>query len=137
MVKQLSVFMENKPGRLAEITDLLGKNGINIRGFSVADMSDYGIFRLIVPHPEEAAKVLKEAGFTVRESEVLCVEVPDRPGGLALVLSLFAKNNLSVEYMYAMVKDKIVFSLENQKEAERILREEGLKLLTQEEVSKL
>jgi hypothetical protein len=137
MVKQLSVFMENKPGRLAEITELLGEKGINIRGFSVADMSDYGIFRLIVPHPEKAAKVLKEAGFTVKESDVLCVEVPDRPGGLALVLSLFARRNLSVEYMYAMVKDKIVFSLENLEEAVTVLKENGLKLLTQEEISNL
>lgn len=136
-VKQLSVFMENKAGRLAEITSLLGKSGINIRGFSVADMVDYGIFRLIVPDPERAIEVLKQAGFTVKESEVLCVEVPDKPGGLASVLSLFAQNNLSVEYMYAMVKDKIVFSLEEIERAADLLQKNGFRLLTQEEVSKL
>jgi len=80
-VKQVSIFLENKAGRLAEVTNTLGKAGINIRALSLADTSDFGILRLIVNDFEKAARVLKENGFTVGETEVLAVEVPDRPGG--------------------------------------------------------
>lgn len=105
-IKQLSVFMENRPGRLTEICRVLGGAGINIRGFSVADMAEYGIFRLIVPDPEKAEKVLTAGGFTVNQSDVLCLDVPDRPGGLAGVLEIFSDNGVSVEYMYAIAYTK-------------------------------
>src|SRR5574340_404407 len=93
-IKQLSVFMENKPGRLTEITEALGKADINIRGFSVADMADYGIFRLIVANADKAKKVLDDLGFTARESDVICVNVPDKPGGLAGILKVFSEHEI-------------------------------------------
>lgn len=129
--------MENRPGRLAEICRVLGGVGINIRGFSVADMAEYGIFRLIVPHPDKAQEVLTGSGFTVNQSDVLCLDVPDRPGGLAGVLEIFSDNGVSVEYMYAIAYTKIVFGVEDLDKAIAALQARGIKLLTQEEVAKL
>ncbi len=102
-VKQISVFLENKSGRLAAVARLLADNGFNIRALSIADTSDFGILRLIVNDPARAYQVLKDAGFTVSETEVLAVEVPDRPGGLAGVLDLLHDTGINIEYLYAFV----------------------------------
>lgn len=134
-IKQLSVFMENKPGRLTEITEALGKAGINIRGFSVADMADYGIFRLIVADADEAKKVLDGLGFTAKESDVICVNVPDRPGGLAGILKVFSEHEISVEYMYVIADTKIAFSVENIDKAVEVLKDAGMPLLSQADIS--
>lgn len=136
-IKQLSVFMENKPGRLTEITEALGHAGINIRGFSVADMSDYGIFRLIVHETDEAKKVLDGLGFTAKESDVICVNVPDKPGGLASVLKVFSEHAISVEYMYVIAATRIAFSVESVDKAVEALTGAGVELLTQADVSGL
>jgi hypothetical protein len=103
-VEQISIFIENKSGRLAEITRILGDAGINIRALSLADTSDFGILRLIVNDVETAKSVLKEKGFTVSKTEVVAVEVPDRPGGLSLLLQTLDTNQINVEYMYAFVE---------------------------------
>lgn len=102
-VKQISIFLENKSGRLAAVTQLLGEAGVNIRALSIADTSDFGILRLIVNEPARAYATLKEAGFTVSETDVIAVELPDRPGGLADVLGLLHNNGINVEYLYAFV----------------------------------
>ena len=102
-VEQIAVFLENKSGRLAEITGVLADNNINIRALSVADTADFGILRLIVDKVDEAKKVLKENGFTVGKTNVIAVEVPDRVGGLASVLKTAEAAELNVEYMYAFV----------------------------------
>jgi hypothetical protein len=102
-VEQIAVFLENRSGRLAEITSILAENNINIRALSVADTADFGILRLIVDKVEEAEKALKEKGFTVGKTTVIAVEVPDRTGGLAEVLDCVQKIGLNVEYMYAFV----------------------------------
>jgi hypothetical protein len=103
-VEQISIFIENKSGRLAEITRILGDAGINIRALSLADTSDFGILRLIVNNVETAKAVLKEKGFTVSKTEVVAVEVPDRPGGLSLLLQTLDADQINVEYMYAFVE---------------------------------
>jgi len=103
-VEQISIFIENKSGRLAEITRILGDAGINIRALSLADTSDFGILRLIVDNVETAKTVLKEKGFTVSKTEVVAVEVPDRPGGLSSLLQTLDANQINVEYMYAFVE---------------------------------
>jgi hypothetical protein len=103
-VEQLSIFIENKSGRLAEITKLLGDAGVNIRALSLADTSDFGILRLIVNDVEKAKVVLKEKGFTVSKTEVIAVEVPDRPGGLSAILQTLDTDQINVEYMYAFVE---------------------------------
>lgn len=103
-VEQISIFIENKSGRLAEITRILGDADINIRALSLADTSDFGILRMIVNNVEKAKVVLKEKGFTVSKTEVVAVEVPDRPGGLAAILQTLDAEKINVEYMYAFVE---------------------------------
>jgi hypothetical protein len=103
-VEQISIFIENKSGRLAEVSRVLGESGVNIRALSLADTSDFGILRLIVNDREKAISVLKEKGFTVSKTEVVAVEVPDQPGGLASILQVLDKESINVEYMYAFVE---------------------------------
>ncbi|MFW9603887.1 MAG: ACT domain-containing protein [Trichlorobacter sp.] len=103
-VEQLSIFIENKSGRLAEITNVLGAASVNIRALSLADTSDFGILRLIVDRVEQAQQVLKEKGFTVSKTEVVAVEVPDQPGGLSKILQILDSEAINVEYMYAFVE---------------------------------
>ncbi len=103
-VEQISIFIENKSGRLAEITRVLGEADINIRALSLADTSDFGILRLIVNDGAKASTVLKEHGFTVNKTEVVAVEVPDRPGGLSAILQTLDREAINVEYMYAFVE---------------------------------
>ena len=103
-VEQISIFIENKFGRLAEVTRILGDAGVNIRTLSLADTSDFGILRLIVDNTDRAKTVLKDKGFTVSKTEVVAVEIPDRPGGLADLLQVLDEEGINVEYMYAFVE---------------------------------
>lgn len=110
-ITQISVFIENKSGRLYEICDLLGRNNLNIRALSLADTSDFGILRLIINDPDKAYVLLKENEFTVGKTDVIAVEVPDVPGGLASVLKVLSDNNVNVEYMYAFVEKSRDFAV--------------------------
>lgn len=103
-VEQLSIFLENKTGRLAEVTRTLSEANINIRALSLADTSEFGILRLIVDERERAKRVLKDQGFTVGRTSVVAVRVDDRPGGLDSILRLLSDNGINVEYMYAFVQ---------------------------------
>jgi hypothetical protein len=103
-VRQISVFLENKAGRLAKVTRLLGEQGINIRALSIADTTDFGILRMIVNDPERAERLLRDAGFAVTTTGVLAVEVPDRPGGLADILDALEGAGMNIEYLYAFVE---------------------------------
>lgn len=103
LIKQLSVFIENKPGRLAAILEELGKHNIDISALSLADTSEYGILRLIVSNPDDAAEVLKNSGVVVKLTNVLAIAIDDTPGGLSRILSIFVKNSINVDYMYAFV----------------------------------
>jgi hypothetical protein len=105
IIRQLSVFLENKSGRLAEVTETLGKNNINISAFSIADTADYGILRMIVSKPDEAYSKLKEKGFAVHTTEVVCLIVPHEPGGLSRALNILSEAKISIEYMYAFAID--------------------------------
>jgi hypothetical protein len=136
-IRQISVFIENKVGRIMEITEVLGQNGVNIRALSLADTSDFGILRMIVNDIGKAMAVLKDKGFIVKESFVVAVEVPDRPGGLAAVLKLLSEKGVNVEYMYAFFeqpqnKALLIFRFENPDEAVRILQENGLNVAGEE-----
>lgn len=137
-VKQISVFLENKSGRLATVTRVLGENGINIRALSIADTTDFGILRLIVNDPEKAIRVLKENDFTVSETEIIAVMVSDEPGGLAKVLALLGEIG-NIEYMYAFVGKSagdavVVFRLENIDQAIKVLSNAGVKVMQAKEV---
>ncbi len=103
MLKQLSIFVENKCGRLTDIVELLGKGGINIRAMSLADTADYGILRLIVNDPQRAADLLKKEQYTMKITEVLAIEIPDEAGALANVLRMIRDAEITIEYMYAFL----------------------------------
>ena len=103
MIKQLSIFVENKAGRLAEITAVLADAGIDIRALSVADTTNFGILRLIVDKPDEAERILREAGLTVSLTGVIAVGIPDRPGGFAAAMRALADASIDIEYMYAFI----------------------------------
>ncbi len=103
-VEQISIFIENKSGRLAEVAGVLGEAGVNIRALSLADTSDFGILRLIVNDRDKAMLTLKAKGFTVSKTEVVAVEVPDQPGGLSSILQVLDREAINVEYMYAFVE---------------------------------
>ena len=141
-IKQISVFLENKIGRLAEITKILGNKRVNIRALSIADTAEFGILRMIVNQPEETRSVLEKSGFTVLETEVIVVEVIDKPGGLAQILEIMTKANLNLEYLYAFVSPKgknalVVLKIEKQAEAVKLLTREKVKILTMREIEKL
>ena len=106
IIKQISVFVENTPGRLADVTGFLAEAGINLRALSIADTTDFGILRLVADQPELALRRLKHAGFAARESEVIGVEVPDHPGGLARIIALLRDAKVSIEYLYASLEHK-------------------------------
>lgn len=101
IIKQVSVFLENKTGRLNEVTQILGDAGLNMSAFTIADTSDFGILRLIVSDPDKAKEILKKNKFSVQTTEVILVKSPNRPGGLAKMLNLLQKEDVFIEYMYA------------------------------------
>ena len=134
-VEQIAVFLENKSGRLAEITRILAENDINIRALSVADTADFGILRLIVDKVDRAKEVLRAGGFTVGKTNVVAVEVPDRSGGLAGVLKTVTAAGLNVEYMYAFVNKSganavLIFRFDEMDKAIEVLQQNGFTLLT-------
>jgi len=138
-VEQISIFIENKSGRLAEITRNLGEAGISIRALSLADTSDFGILRLIVNDAEKAQQVLKEKGFTVSKTEVIAVEVPDRPGGLAAILQILDADLINVEYMYAFVERcegnaVIIFRFDETDKAIATLKKSNINILEGERI---
>ena len=140
-VKQISVFMENQPGRLAEMASALGEAGINIMALTLAESADFGVVRMIVSDFERAREVLRQKNFTVTETEVLAIEIPDRPGSLGRVLKVFAEKGLNVEYMYAFVTRKedalIVFRFDDPDQAIEALKNTDVKVLSNEEVLSL
>jgi len=138
-VKQISVFLENQAGRLAQVTRVLGDNDINIRAMSLADTDDYGILRIIVSDPDAAIQVLKEAGFTGNTTDVIAVEVKDQPGGLANILEILQQANINIEYLYAFVQKAsnaalVVFRVEQIDQAIEALRKNNINLLPDNEV---
>jgi len=141
-VEQLSVFLENKAGRLAEVTGILAQTGINIRALSLADTSDFGVLRLIVNDTHKAKEALKSKGFTVSETEVVAVEVPDKPGGLHNILEIMQKADMNVEYMYAFVQQTgnnaiMIFRFENVAEATKALEKGGITVIEGEKLYSL
>jgi hypothetical protein len=140
VVDQISVFLENETGGLADVVKVLARAGVDLRALSLADETDFGILRLIVNDSERAGSALKDAGFTVRKTPVVAVEIPDRPGGLAETLD--ALRGIAVEYMYAFVRKRgeralVVFRFEDAEEAVEALRRAGAKLLDPEDVREL
>jgi hypothetical protein len=133
-VKQLSIFLENKPGRLAEVTRIFEDGRINIRALALADTSEFGILRVIVNDSETAQRLLKERGYTVGVTEVVAVEVEDRPGGLHRILAALSEGRINVEYMYAFVRQSgrnavLIFRFDDVAAAVKRLAAEGMRII--------
>ena len=139
LLKQISIFLENKPGKLAEVTKILQDNKVNIRALSMADTTDFGILRILVPEVEKIYKMLKENHLTVKITEVIGVKVSDRPGGLHEIINYFAQENVNVEYMYAFVNKTgnnaiIIFKVKNIQQAINILVNNNIELFKYEDI---
>lgn len=139
MVKQLSIFLENKCGRMIRVSEVLGEAGINIRALSIADTSDFGILRLIVDQPEKAYSILREKGFMASVTEVIALEIPDVPGGLSQVLSPLERAGINIEYLYAFVQKRtadalIMIRVEDVQAALKVLQDNDIPVLDSERV---
>jgi len=139
LVKQISVFLENKSGRLAEVTRTLSKNSIDIRALYIADTTEYGILRMIVDQPEAAQTILTDSGFTVSTTNVIAIAIPDRPGTLEQALEILSGGSISVDYLYAYVGRSssdaiVVIRVENPQLALDKLEQAGVRVLSSKEV---
>ena len=137
-VKQISVFIENKTGKLAEVTRYIAENNVNMKALSVADTHDFGILRIICEDHDSSVKVLKDGGYVIAETEVLAVEIPDKPGALAEILDILAKADIAVEYTYAFLSVKnighayMIFRVDNNEIAKKALTAEGFNVVNKE-----
>ncbi len=141
-VRQIAIFLENRSGRLADITSTLAQNQINIRALSLADTADFGILRMVVSDTDKAARTLKDDGFTVGITEVTAVEVPDKPGSLDSILQVVNRAKLNVEYMYAFTRQSgesglLLFRFDDPAAATTAFLAAGFKLLSDEEVHRI
>ncbi|MCE5191464.1 MAG: ACT domain-containing protein [Actinomycetia bacterium] len=134
-VKQLSVLIENEAGSVSDVTSILGDERINIRGFSVSDTAEFGVLRLIVDRPEDASDALRLAGFPVREDDVICIDLPDVPGGLAGVLSMVASAGVNIEYVYSLIAAYVVINVADVERSLHLLADKPLRLVDQAEIA--
>jgi hypothetical protein len=141
-ITQLSVFLENRKGRLFDVCLLLGKNDINIRALTVAESEEFGILRIVVDKPDDAAALLKKNGFIASLTDIVAVEVDDEPGGLTKILKVLAAKNINVEYMYGFVerssqKAILVFRFEDPDAAIVLLRENKINIVGKKDIGDL
>jgi hypothetical protein len=141
-IQQVSIFLENKKGRLSDVCSVLGKSGVNIRALTVAESEDFGVLRIVVDKPEPTLKLLKENGFAAKLTPIVAVEVPDRPGGLAAVLKILTDNDINVEYMYGFVEKfgdnaMLVFRFDDPDKTVELLRKSGIKVLGNQDIAGL
>ncbi len=132
IIKQLSIFLENRSGRLLEVTDIMGKEGINISALSLADTSEYGILRLIVSNPDKALEILKKNEFSVSLTDVICLCIKNKAGELSKALKTLSEEKISIEYMYAFSKGEqsfIVIRTENINKSVESLSKNNMELL--------
>ena len=141
-VKQISIFVENKEGRIKKAIDTLAKENINIRALSIADTTKYGILRLIVSDNEKSIEALEKGGFIVKENEVIILAVPDEPNGLNSTLAVFDEKDINLEYLYAFASNKtdeaiVVMRLENMDQAIEALENKNIKILDANDIKEL
>ena len=141
-VEQISIFLENRAGRLTDVTRVLSESKVNIRALSLADTSDFGILRLILTDHERAKQILKDNGFTVGRTSVVAVEVDDRPGGLHSILELLSNSQINVEYMYAFVQQSgknavLIFRFDRTDQAIEILQKNNIRIIPGDELYNL
>ena len=138
-IKQISVFMENRPGRLAEITGILADSNIDMRAINIADTTDFGILRMIVSEPERAEKVMRENNMTASVTDVIAISIDDKIGSFSNVMALFKDSDISVEYIYSFIGEKaakagIVIKTNNSEQTLELLKNGGINILTPEDL---
>ncbi len=141
-IKQISIFVENKPGRMAGVAKALGDAGVNIRALTIAEAGDFGVIRMVVDDTERGYTALREKGFMVSETDVLAVEIKDVPGGLYEIADTLGMNNINVEYAYAFVTAKakramLILRVDDVKRAAEVLSEAGVRVATKGEVQQI
>ena len=141
-IKQISIFVENKPGRMARVAKTLADGGVNIRALTIAEAGDFGVIRMVVDNTERGYKALRDEGFTVSETDVLAVELKDIPGGLYEIANTLGMNNVNVDYAYAFVTAKaeramLILRVDDIKGATRVLSEAGVRLATKGEIQQI
>jgi hypothetical protein len=138
-IKQISLFVENRPGRMAKVAKTLSDAGVNIRALTIAEAGDFGVIRMVVDDPEKGYKVLKESAFTVSMTDVLVVEMKDTPGGLYEIVNTLGQSTVNVDYAYAFVTAKaekamLILRVDDIAKARRVLSEMGVKIATKEQI---
>ncbi len=141
-LKQISLFVENKPGRMAKVSKTLSDAGVNIRALTIAEAGDFGVIRMVVDEPEKGYGMLKQNGFTVSMTDVLAVEMEDSPGGLYKIVDTLGQNNINVDYAYAFVTAKaqkamLIIRVDEIEAARRVLGAKGIRIANGEEIEKL
>ncbi len=141
-IKQISIFAENKPGRMARVAKTLADAGVNIRALTIAEAGDFGVIRMVVDDAESGYKALHDDGFTVSETDVLAVEIKDVPGGLYEIANTLGMNNINVDYAYAFVTAKaeramLILRVDDIQRATKVLSEAGMRLATREEIQNI
>jgi hypothetical protein len=141
-ITQISVFLENRKGRLYDVCSLLGDNGVNIRALTIAETESFGVLRIVVDKSDFAIKLLRENQFVANFTDVVAIEVPDQPGGLASILKLLSEHDVNIEYMYGFVEkfsDKalLVMRFENTELAQQILAKQNIHVVTEKEIEGL
>ena len=129
-IKQLTVFLENQTGRLAEVAKILKDRNINLLGFSTTEARDYGILRLVVSDVESARQLLKESGYATHVAEVICLVIEDKPGSLYEILDIMARESISIDYIYVIAGNRIVLSVGDISRTEEVLLENNIKVCT-------
>jgi len=141
-ITQISIFLENKRGRLFQVCSLLGQNNINIRALTIAESEGFGVLRVVVDKPQEAMKLLKSNDIVASLTDIVAVEVDDQPGGLANILRIFSENDINVEYMYGFVekfsdKPLMVFRVENPDRGTALLIQNNIKIIREDDLRNL
>lgn len=141
-IKQISIFMENKPGRMARVAKTLSDADVNIRALTIAEAGDFGVIRMVVDDTEKGYRVLRDGGFTVSETDVLAVEIKDTPGGLYEIVDTLGENNINMDYAYAFVTAKaeramLILRVDDLKRATQVLNEAGVRLATRVEIQNI
>jgi hypothetical protein len=138
-IKQISLFVENRPGRMAKVAKTLSDAGVNIRALTIAEAGDFGVIRMVVDDPEKGYKVLKESAFTVSMTDVLVVEMKDTPGGLYEIVNTLGQSTVNVDYAYAFVTAKaekamLILRVDDIAKARSVLSDMGVKIATKEQI---
>ena len=141
-IKQISLFVENRPGRMAKVSKTLSDAGVNIRAMTIAEAGDFGVIRMVVDNPETGYKVLHDNSFTVSATDVLAVEMKDTPGGLYEIVDTLGSNKINVDYAYAFVTARaqramLILRVDDLPRAKKALSDKGVKIVTKEEIQEI